>query len=69
VSVSVAAVREAMALAARLLMLVLEPSGAAALAAELRQPPTDRKCVAVVLSGGNVDSETLAGALEARIDE
>jgi threonine dehydratase len=69
VSVSDAAVREAMALAARHLKLVLEPSGAAALAAVLRQPPTDRKCVAVVLSGGNVDSETLAGALEARIDE
>jgi threonine dehydratase len=64
VSVDDAAVREAMALAVRHLKVVLEPSGAAALAAVLREPPRDRKCVAVLLSGGNVDPETLVQALD-----
>ena len=68
VSVDDAAVREAMALAVRYLKIVLEPSGAAALAAVLKQPPRDRKCVGVVLSGGNVDPETLAEALSLRLD-
>lgn len=68
VSVDDAAVRDAMALAVRHLKLVLEPSGAAALAAVLRQAPLERKCVGVVLSGGNVDPETLADALGQRLD-
>jgi threonine dehydratase len=57
-----------MALAVRHLKVVLEPSGAAALAAVLRQSPLERKCVGVVLSGGNVDPETLADALGQRLD-
>jgi threonine dehydratase len=63
-----AAVREAMALAARHLKLVLEPSGAAALAAVLRQPPQERACVGVILSGGNVDPELLASTLAAHAE-
>jgi threonine dehydratase len=55
-------VLEAMALAARHLKVVLEPSGAAALAALLRSPPRGG-CVAVILSGGNVDPELLSNAL------
>jgi threonine dehydratase len=47
------------------LKVVIEPSGAAALAAVLRMPPLDRKCVGVLLSGGNVDRETLLAALRA----
>ena len=56
------AVLEAMALAAEHLKVVLEPSGAAALAALLRSPPQGT-CVGVVLSGGNVDAETLSKAV------
>ncbi len=63
VAVDDAAVREAMALAAEHLKLVVEPSGAAALAALVRQPPRERKCVGVILSGGNVDPEMLTSAL------
>jgi threonine dehydratase len=63
-----AAVCEAMALAARHLKLVLEPSGAAALAAVLRQPPQERACVGVILSGGNVDPELLASTLAAHAE-
>ena len=55
------AVRTAVAFAFRHLQLVLEPAGAAALAAlltgKLHEPG---KCVAVVLSGGNVDPERFA---------
>jgi threonine dehydratase len=58
-----AAVERAMALAARHLKVVLEPSGAAALAAVLAARPRGRRCVAVLLSGGNVDAELLAGVL------
>ena len=56
------AVLEAMALAAEHLKVVLEPSGAAALAALLRNPP-QVACVAAILSGGNVDPELLSNAL------
>ena len=56
------AVLEAMALAAEHLKVVVEPSGAAALAALLRSPP-QRSCVAVILSGGNVDAELLSNAV------
>ncbi|HEX6999226.1 MAG TPA: threonine/serine dehydratase [Gammaproteobacteria bacterium] len=53
----------AMAFAARHLKLVLEPSGAAALAAVLREPQAERAAVGVVLSGGNVDGKLLGRAL------
>jgi threonine dehydratase len=62
-SVDDGAVRRAMALAARHLKLVLEPSGAAALAAVLSVPPRGVRTVAVVLSGGNVDARVLTEAL------
>ncbi|HEY9182715.1 MAG TPA: pyridoxal-phosphate dependent enzyme, partial [Gammaproteobacteria bacterium] len=58
-----AQVRAAMAFGARRLKLVLEPSGAAALATVLATPPRARRCIAVMLSGGNVDAELLAEAL------
>lgn len=66
VGVSDDAVRRAMAFAFRHLKLVLEPSGAAALAA-LLESGVDVKgaTVAVVASGGNVDAETFAQALAA----
>jgi threonine dehydratase len=60
-----ATVREAMALAAEHLKLVVEPSGAAALAALLREPPRAAKCVGVLLSGGNVDAALLGAVLSA----
>jgi threonine dehydratase len=56
----------AMALAAEHLKVVVEPSGAAALAAVLAAPPRGRDCVGVILSGGNVDAELLGRAL--RVD-
>jgi threonine dehydratase len=56
-------VRAAMAAAVRHLRLVVEPSGAAALAAVLSSPPSDKRCVAVILSGGNVDPDELVAAL------
>lgn len=68
VSVDDDAVQEAMSLAARHLKVVLEPSGAAALAAVLSRPPADREVVAVLLSGGNVDAHTFAAAIEMRGD-
>ena len=61
-----AQVRAAMALAAQHLKVVVEPSGAAALAAVLAEPQLRGKCVAVVLSGGNVDAELLADVLRSR---
>jgi threonine dehydratase len=60
-----AQIRAAMALAAQHLKVVVEPSGAAALAAVLAEPQPRGKCVAVVLSGGNVDAELLADVLRA----
>jgi threonine dehydratase len=56
-------IREAMFVAAQHLKVVLEPSGAAALAALLAYPPRAGSCVAAVLSGGNVDAELLADVL------
>ena len=56
-------VLEAMALAAEHLKLVVEPSGAAALAALLRDPPRGGRCIGVILSGGNVDAELFSNAL------
>lgn len=55
-------IRGAMAVAAEHLKVVVEPSGAAALAAVLAVRPQFR-AIGVVLSGGNVDVELLAGAL------
>jgi threonine dehydratase len=59
------AVLEAMALAAEHLKVVVEPSGAAALAALLRHPP-QASCIGVILSGGNVDPDLLSKALTRR---
>jgi threonine dehydratase len=60
-----AQIRDAMALAAQHLKVVVEPSGAAALAAVLAEPRPRGACVAVVLSGGNVDIDLLADLLRA----
>lgn len=51
------------AFAARYLKLVLEPSGAVALGALLGGVAASRKCVAVVLSGANIDPERLSEIL------
>jgi threonine dehydratase len=61
-----AQIRAAMALAAEHLKVVVEPSGAAALAAVLAEPRPIGACIAVVLSGANVDAELLAEVLHAR---
>ena len=61
-----AQIRAAMALAAQHLKVVVEPSGAAALAAVLAEPRPIGASIAVVLSGGNVDAELLADVLGAR---
>jgi threonine dehydratase len=58
-------VRDAMAAAAQHLKLIVEPSGAAALAAVLAQPRPVGACVGVVLSGGNVDADVFADVLRA----
>ena len=63
VTVNDAQVLHAMSLAARQLKVVLEPSGAAGLAAVLKESQRGRKCVGVVLSGGNVDPDMLTSAL------
>jgi threonine dehydratase len=63
-AVSDAEVRRAMATAFAELKLVVEPGGAAALAAVLSGKfAIDGKTVAVTASGGNVDRETFAAAL------
>jgi threonine dehydratase len=59
-------IRGAMAVALEHLKVVVEPSGAAALAAVLVEKPPRGACVAVVLSGGNVDAELLTDVLRAR---
>jgi threonine dehydratase len=62
-SVSDAEVRAAQRLAFSRLRLVVEPGGAAALAAVLAgKVPVDGR-TAVILSGGNTDAETFAGVL------
>lgn len=66
IGVSDAAVRRAMKFAFRHLKLVLEPSGAASLAALLEGGVDVRgQTVAIIASGGNVDAETFAQALAA----
>jgi len=57
-------IRRAMAVAFADLKLVLEPGGAAALAAVLADKLDDAKCIAVVASGGNVDREMFESALD-----
>ena len=64
VTVTDSEVRYAIAFAARHLRLVLEPSGAVALAAVLKREHRSGATVAVVLSGGNVDLALLRGVLE-----
>lgn len=60
-------VRAAMAVAFEELKLVIEPGGAAALAAVLAgRLPEHYATVAVIASGGNVDGDTFAAALAAR---
>jgi len=64
VAVSDNQVRRAMKFAFRHLKLVLEPSGAAALAAALEgKVELKGKTVAIIASGGNVDAETFISAL------
>jgi threonine dehydratase len=58
-------VRRAMAVAARHLKVVVEPSGAAGFAAVLAQSFPAGACIAVVLSGGNVDIDLLTDVLRA----
>jgi threonine dehydratase len=67
VTVDDAAVLEAMAVAAQHLKLVVEPSGAAALAAALASPSRDKRRVGVILSGGNVDPPLLADVLRGQL--
>jgi threonine dehydratase len=52
-----------MAFAAAEFKLIVEPSGAAALAAVLRIADSDCACIGLVLSGGNVDQQVFARAL------
>lgn len=66
VAVSDEAVRRAMKFAFRHLKLVLEPSGAAALAALLEgELGLEGQTIAVIASGGNVDAQTFMSALSA----
>jgi threonine dehydratase len=62
-TVSDAAALHAMAFAARYLKLVLEPSGAVALAAVLNGAAENYDCAGVILSGANVDLDRYVGAL------
>jgi len=68
VTVDDSAVRAAMAAAVQHLKIVVEPSGAAALAAVLASPSRDNRCVGVILSGGNVDPPLLADILREQYD-
>ncbi len=66
VAVSDEEVRRAMRFAFRHLKLVLEPSGAASLAAALEgKVRLQGKTVAIVASGGNVDEDAFIEALRA----
>jgi threonine dehydratase len=68
VAVADAAVMRAVAYAATHLKLVAEPSGAAALAAVLAQPRRSSGAIAIVVSGGNIDTKLLLRALEENPD-
>ena len=63
ISVTDAQAAHAMAFGARHLKLILEPSGAVALAAVLSRTAADYDCVGIVLSGANVDTNVLMDAL------
>jgi threonine dehydratase len=63
-----AAAAYAVAFASRYLKVVLEPSGAVALASVLGGIPEGHECIGVILSGGNVDSGVLLDALSAYPD-
>jgi threonine dehydratase len=65
VAVDDVAVRAAMVAAMQHLKVVVEPSGAAALAAVLASPPRHCRSVGVILSGGNVDASVFADVLRA----
>jgi threonine dehydratase len=66
VAVPDAALVQAVAYAARHLKLVVEPGGAAGLAAALSGAfDAERRTIAIVLSGGNIDPETLTRCLNA----
>lgn len=58
------AVRGAMALAWRHLKIVVEPGGAVALAAALFDPAFAGRTVLCIATGGNVDADVFASALE-----
>jgi threonine dehydratase len=62
-TVSDEAALHAMAFAARYLKLVLEPSGAVALAAVLNGAAESYDCAGVILSGANVDLDRFVSAL------
>jgi len=65
IAVSEAAVKDAIAYAARTLKLVVEPGGAVALASVLaRKIESSGRTIAVVLSGGNIDDELLREVLK-----
>ena len=68
VTVSDAQAAHAMAFAARYLKLVLEPSGAVALAAVLAGEASEYDCVGIVLSGANVDINSYTEILAAHPD-
>lgn len=65
-AVSEAEVREAQRWAARTLKLVIEPGGAAALAALLARKAEPKPGTLVILSGGNVDPDAYAAVLNAK---
>jgi len=65
IAVSDAAVKDAIAYAARTLKLVVEPGGAVALASVLAgKIESGGRTIAVVLSGGNIDDELLREVLK-----
>jgi threonine dehydratase len=61
-------VLRAVAFAATHFKLVAEPSGAAGLAAVLKQPARSSGAIAIVVSGGNVDAKLLRRALDEHPD-
>ena len=65
-AVSEAEIREAQRWAARVLKLVIEPGGAAALAALLARKVEARPGTLVILSGGNADPEAYAQVLASK---
>jgi threonine dehydratase len=69
IAVDDAVVRDAMMLAAEHLKVVVEPSGAVALAALLRAKPAHRGPIGVILSGGNVDRGLWANVLGERLPD